>query len=95
MARNRTDYSRKYKTESEMVAETPEVFESFYVREKDLHVRIRTAPRIDSDFTGNYLGDGLHEIVRVENGEGSKSGWGWLASGVGWVALDYLEKVSK
>ena len=77
-----------------MVEETP-IFKPFYVKEKDVRVRIRMTPSINGEFTGMYLGDGLHEVVEVRGGEGSETGWGRLASGTGWVALDYLTKESK
>lgn len=94
----RTNYGKAYEDHKadEVVEEKKEKgFESFYVRERDLRVRIRTAPRVTSEFTGNYLGDGEHKISQIAKGEGSESGWGYLASGAGWVALDYVERVSK
>lgn len=93
MANKRGSYNR-ISTPSK--AAEKEEFEPFMVRQKEaLNVRIRTAPRIGADFTGNYLGDGWHEVEAVQDGPGSESGWGRLASGTGWVALDFCEKKSK
>lgn len=66
-----------------------------YVKENEYAVRIRTAPRIDSEFTGNFLGDGWHEIVEIKPGKGSSIGWGRLASGAGWVALQFVTMVEE
>ena len=41
--------------------------------------------------TGLFTGPGVFTIVEVRSGTGSKSGWGRLLSGVGWISLDYCE----
>lgn len=64
------------------------------VVEKDAPVRIRSGPGIDfSHVDGRYLGKGTFEIDRFEDGPGSKAGWGHLANGSGWVALDYVDRI--
>ena len=40
-----------------------------------------------------YTGKGTFEITQVSSGEGSKSGWGKLKSGAGWISLDYATRV--
>lgn len=66
--------------------------QTFKVREKGMSVRIREKPSIDSRATGKYLGSKtIAEVDEVVEGNGSKSGWGHLVSGDGWVALDYVE----
>lgn len=81
----------KRKMPSEEVTNPEESLpKKMYVKENDYAVRIRIAPRIDSEFTGNFLGDGWHEIDEIKPGKGSSKGWGRLASGTGWVALDFV-----
>lgn len=64
------------------------------VKEADLPVRVRTGPGIDCPWvSGEYLGEGVHEIVELSEGAGSKSGWGKLADGRGWVALDFTKRI--
>lgn len=64
------------------------------VREKDLKVRVRSGPGINHpQVSGSYLGEGVHEISKISEGTGSKTGWGLLSDGRGWVALDYVERV--
>ena len=64
------------------------------VKEANLLIRIRTAPGIDQPWVpGEYLGSGVHEIVEVSEGAGSKSGWGKLSDGRGWIALDFVYRV--
>lgn len=92
MARTRTDYGKYAKKDTADTEIETGAFEPFEVSEIDRRVRIRTAPRITSDFTGNYLGDGWHKIVEVVAGEGSESGWGRLESRTGWVGLDFVKK---
>lgn len=65
---------------------------SFFVREGAVPVRIRSGAGVGfSHVDGKYLGKGDFEIDVVSEGPGSKSGWGHLANGDGWVALDYVE----
>ncbi len=88
---------RKMPSEEEVASVTEETAskKTMYVKENDANVRIRTAPRIDAEFTGNFLGDGWHEIVEIKPGKGSEKGWGRLASGAGWVALDFVTMVEE
>lgn len=62
------------------------------IREKDVPVRIRSGPGTNyTHVNGEYLGKGTFEIDIVKNGMGSKSGWGHLVNGKGWIALDFVE----
>lgn len=61
------------------------------VRIPDLN--IRKGPGTDHEKTGKYTGIGVFTIVEEAKGEGA-SKWGKLKSGVGWIALDYTEKIS-
>lgn len=66
------------------------------VKEADLPVRVRTGPGTDYPWVaGEYLGIGVHEIVELFEGTGSKSGWGKLGDGRGWVALDFTCRVRR
>lgn len=42
------------------------------------------------DSKGNKI---KHTIVETSSGTGSKTGWGKLSTGEGWIALDYTKKV--
>jgi hypothetical protein len=53
------------------------------------NLNIRKGPGADYDKTGTYTGIGAFTITEVREGKGSKSGWGKLASGAGWISLDY------
>lgn len=65
------------------------------VKEGALSVRIRAGAGIDTPHVdGKYLGKGVHIIDEVKEGPGSKSGWGHLSTGEGWVCLDYVEIVN-
>lgn len=57
------------------------------------NLRIRTGPGTNNAVTGKYTGVGVFTITEVQNGSGSKIGWGKLASGAGWISLDYATKV--
>lgn len=62
------------------------------VREKGTPVRIRAEANINSTHVnGMYLGKVWREIDRTSKGPGSTKGWGHLADGSGWVALDFVE----
>lgn len=92
MPRGRTNYNRAPKERSEKM-EASEVL--MKVKEGDRPVRIRSGPGVSySHVGGKCLGKGVFEIVEISNGPGSESGWGRLANGDGWVALDFVEKVN-
>lgn len=66
--------------------------DAIQVQEKDAPVRIRSGPGTNySHDGGQYLGKGSHSVDKVSDGMGSKSGWGHLADGRGWIALDFVE----
>lgn len=89
MARQRTNYSKPSADEAEAPKKT-------FVKELDKPVRVRTGPGTSfSQANNEYLGKGFHEIVEVSKGLGSDKGWGNLADGRGWVALDFVQEVSK
>lgn len=57
------------------------------------NLNIRKGPGTSYAKTGNFTGVGIFTIVEVKNGDGSKSGWGRLKSGMGWISLDHTKKV--
>lgn len=56
-------------------------------------LNIRKGPGISYPKTGAFTGIGVFTIVEVKDGNGSKSGWGKLKSGAGWISLDFTEKL--
>lgn len=56
-------------------------------------LNIRKGPGMNYAKTGKFTGKGVFTIVDVSNGPGSKTGWGKLKSGSGWVSLDYTTKI--
>lgn len=54
-------------------------------------LRIRSGPGSENQPTGKYTGKGVFAITEIQNGSGSKSGWGKLKNGEGWISLDYVE----
>lgn len=54
-------------------------------------VRIRDDASIQSKHTGKYAVNTIYDVDEVRNGPGSKSGWGHLMNGDGWIALDFCE----
>ena len=68
-------------------------FEPFKVKVSISSLNIRKGPGTNFGKTGNYTGKGIFTIVEVIEGPGSKSGWGKLKSGAGWISLDYTTRV--
>lgn len=65
----------------------------FKVKVSVNNLRIRTGPGTNYAVTGRYTGAGIFTIVEVQNGTGSKTGWGKLFKGDGWISLDYVTKL--
>ena len=65
----------------------------FLVRVSIPDLNIRRGPGIEYARTGVYTGVGVFTITETASGPGSSSGWGRLKSGVGWISLDYTERV--
>lgn len=65
----------------------------FKVRVSTSVLNIRKGPGTNYDKTGAYTGRGVFTITEIQNGSGSKTGWGKLKSGAGWISLDYTKKV--
>ncbi len=65
----------------------------FLVRVTATDLNIRKGPGTDTAKTGKYTGAGVFTIMEVKSGKGSKTGWGRLKSGAGWISLDYCQRV--
>jgi GH24 family phage-related lysozyme (muramidase) len=65
----------------------------FKVKVASPNLNVRSGPGTDHFKTGLFTGPGVFTIVEVRSGTGSKSGWGRLLSGVGWISMDYCETV--
>lgn len=50
---------------------------------------IRTGPGTDYSHLSYFITPGLYEITEIQQGAGSTLGWGKLANGEGWVAMDF------
>lgn len=57
------------------------------------NLNIRKGPGTNYGTTGNFTGKGTFTIVEVSEGSGSRSGWGRLKSGAGWICLDHAKRV--
>lgn len=64
----------------------------FLVRVTAKDLNIRKGAGTDFDRV-KYIPVGTYTIVEVKSGKGSKAGWGRLKSGIGWIALDYCQRV--
>ena len=65
----------------------------FKVKVSAADLNIRTGAGTNFSRTGEHTGRGIFTIVETKTGAGSKSGWGLLKSGAGWISLDYCERV--
>ena len=65
----------------------------FVVRVSIDNLNIRKGPGTNYGKVGMYTGKGAFTIVETATGRGSTAGWGRLKSGVGWISLDYAERV--
>ena len=55
---------------------------------------IRKGPGTNYKKCGRVTKGQVFTITEIKNGKGSKSGWGRLKSGAGWVSLDFFKKVN-
>ncbi len=66
----------------------------YLVRISDPDMKIRRGPGISFAEIGQCTGIGVFTIVEEKSGSGSKSGWGKLKSGLGWISLDCCTKIN-
>ena len=76
-----------------VVPDVKPVDSSFKVRVKISDLNIRKGPGTNYDRIGYFLNPGVYTIVEVQNGTGSKTGWGKLKSGAGWISLDFATRI--
>lgn len=57
------------------------------------NLRIRKGPGtgVGCEPIGKYATVGQCEVTEIQNGSGSQKGWGKLASGEGWVSMDFVK----
>ena len=67
-------------------------FKPYLVKVDISDLNIRKGPGTNYGKIGKFTGKGIFTIVEVRSGKGSKTGWGRLKSGVGWISLDYTKK---
>ena len=65
---------------------------AYRVRVRIPDLNIRKGPGTDYEKTGKFTGVGVFSIVAEAAGEGAEK-WGKLRSGVGWISLEYGERV--
>lgn len=64
----------------------------FAVRVSIPDLNVRSGPGTDHDIVMTCP-VGTYSIVETQEGIGSDSGWGKLLSGVGWISLDFAERI--
>ena len=64
----------------------------FLVKVSISDLNIRKGPGTDYDRM-QFCPVGVYTIVEVKAGQGSKAGWGRLKSGIGWLSLDFCQKI--
>lgn len=65
---------------------------SFLVQVDISDLRIRKGPGTNYVANG-FTGKGKFTITETKSGTGSKTGWGKLKSGAGWISLDYANRI--
>lgn len=73
-------------------AEETKTDNSFLVRVTSEVLRIRKGAGTDTDIV-SVIKPGVYTILEVKQGQGSRSGWGRLKNGSGWIALDYAQRI--
>lgn len=66
---------------------------SFVVQVDRDDLNIRSGPGINYGKFSSKIQRGIYTIIQTESGQGSKSGWGKLKSGQGWISLDYVKRI--
>lgn len=66
---------------------------NFKVKVETPNLNIRSGPGTNYKKTGAHTGIGVFTIDTVEDGSGSKTGWGHLLSDAGWISLDFAKRI--
>jgi len=77
---------------SPATSSVPSADAPFRVRVSIPDLNIRKGPGTNTAKIGQFTGAGVFTITEVKDGPGSKTGWGKLKSGLGWISLDYVVK---
>ena len=64
----------------------------FLVKVSISNLNVRTGPGIGYTRV-QYIPAGIYTITEVRTGTGSDMGWGKLKSGMGWIALDHVQRL--
>lgn len=56
-------------------------------------LNVRMGPETDSDILSRLMNGATVIVTEIREGNGSNTGWGKLADGRGWIALDYVAVV--
>ena len=85
-----------FDADGKMVYE-PKIAESsvkvpFLVKVSISDLNIRKGPGTDYGRV-QFCPPGVYTIMEVKAGQGSKAGWGRLKSGIGWLSLDFCQKL--
>lgn len=62
------------------------------VRVAITNLNIRKGPGTNFERT-KFIEPGIYTIIEIQNGAGSKAGWGKLKSGAGWISMDFVQKL--
>lgn len=70
----------------------PVVKMPFLVKVSISDLNIRKGPGTNYDRV-QFCPPGIYTVMEVKTGQGSSTGWGMLKSGIGWLSLDFCQRV--
>lgn len=73
-------------------AAEPEAKVPFLVKVSISDLNIRKGPGTSYDRV-QFCPPSIYTILEVKAGQGSAAGWGRLKSGIGWVSLEFCQRV--
>ena len=73
-------------------ATEPAVKVPFLVKVSISDLNIRKGPGTNYDRV-QFCPPGIYTVLEVKAGQGSAAGWGRLKSGIGWVSLEFCQKL--
>lgn len=90
---NEEDEQAKDETYQVDLSYTPEPAKLIDIQIDVPNLRIRKGPGtgLGCEPIGKYTGVGRFQITEIQNGSGSETGWGKLATGEGWVSMDFVK----
>lgn len=91
VCKKRTAYGQRFY--DKYASDIPSNSLPFKVRVEITDLNIRIGAGTNYAKTGKCTGMGVFTIVEVQDGKGSKTGWGKLKSGQGWISLDYTTRI--